>query len=121
MEDPLEPLARFVSQSTYILAFVGAGLSASPGIPTFRGISRWRGHSHEDLASVAGFQCDPLTVWQYHDSFRRTASRARPNAGHFALAKLSDAKPYFLTITQNIDGETMSFTLRSHLHLTKAV
>lgn len=58
-----------------------------------------------DLATPDAFYVDPGLVWQFYAWRRRQAMKAKPNAGHFALADLShDTKRAFLTITQNVDG-----------------
>lgn len=89
-----------------ILAVVGAGLSASSGLQTFRGSGGlWRNYSPIDLATPDAFHVDPGLVWQFYSSRRFLALKARPNKGHFALAELSRRHDVnFLTLTQNVDG-----------------
>lgn len=89
-----------------ILAVVGAGLSASSGLATFRATGGlWRNYSPIDLATPDAFHIDPGLVWQFYSSRRFQALKAKPNKGHFALAELSRRKgPEFLTLTQNVDG-----------------
>jgi NAD-dependent deacetylase sirtuin 5 len=85
---------------------VGAGLSASSGLPTFRGAGGyWRGYDATELATPEAFQADPSLVWQFY-SFRRSAAlKAKPNNGHYALAELARRrKNRFLMLTQNVDG-----------------
>lgn len=89
-----------------IVALVGAGLSASSGLPTFRGSQGlWKNFNMIDLATPDAFYADPGLVWQFYSWRRHQALQAQPNAGHFALAKLSnDSEKDFITISQNVDG-----------------
>ncbi|KAL9944924.1 NAD-dependent protein deacylase sirtuin-5, mitochondrial [Verticillium nonalfalfae] len=77
-----------------ILALCGAGLSASSGLPTFRGAGGlWRRHDATRLATPEAFAADPALVWLFY-AYRR----------HMALAALARAAPGFLCLTQNVDG-----------------
>ncbi|PSK41252.1 hypothetical protein C7M61_000928 [Candidozyma pseudohaemuli] len=89
-----------------IVALVGAGLSASSGLPVFRGSQGlWKNFNMIDLATPDAFYIDPGLVWQFYAWRRHVALQAQPNAGHRALAALShDTSRDFLTITQNVDG-----------------
>lgn len=89
-----------------IVALVGAGLSASSGLPVFRGSQGlWKNFNMIDLATPDAFYIDPGLVWQFYAWRRHMALAAQPNAGHRALAALSqDPSKEFLTITQNVDG-----------------
>ncbi|KAG7905415.1 hypothetical protein KL906_005081 [Ogataea polymorpha] len=95
-----------------ILALVGAGLSASSGLSTFRGSGGlWKQYNAIDLATPDAFLDDPGLVWQFYAYRRHKALQAQPNLGHYVLAKLSKlANISFLTITQNVDG----LSQRSH-------
>lgn len=88
-----------------ILALCGAGLSASSGLPTFRGAGGlWRNHEPTSLATPEAFAADPGLVWLFYAWRRHMALKAKPNAAHYALAELARAKPNFLCLTQNVDG-----------------
>lgn len=89
-----------------IVALVGAGLSASSGLPVFRGSQGlWKNFNMIDLATPDAFYIDPGLVWQFYAWRRHMALKAQPNSGHKALAALShDSSKEFLTITQNVDG-----------------
>lgn len=102
-----------------IVALVGAGILALLGLATFRGLQGlWKNYNMIDLATPDAFYVDPGLVWQFYTWRRHTALQARPNAGHAALAKLSQLKDIeFLTITQNVDGLSTRAGHRSrHLH-----
>lgn len=100
-----EFLAKTLHKSTYIVALLSAGLSASSGIPTISGSgATWRGYESRTLATREAFQQSPCIVSEYYREFQRRVASAAPNRGHLALAELAKAKPGFLAITQNIDG-----------------
>jgi NAD-dependent deacetylase sirtuin 5 len=101
----LESFQEHLNKSTRILALLGAGLSASSGLPTFRGAGGlWRTHDATDLATPEAFQDNPGLVWQFYSYRRHMALKAKPNPGHYALAELARKRPAFLTLSQNVDG-----------------
>ncbi|KAM0286754.1 hypothetical protein ACHAQH_000774 [Verticillium albo-atrum] len=88
-----------------ILALCGAGLSASSGLPTFRGAGGlWRRHDATRLATPEAFTADPALVWLFYAYRRHMALAARPNRAHHALAALAREVPGFMCLTQNVDG-----------------
>lgn len=96
-------------KSKRIVALVGAGLSVSSGLPTFRGSQGlWKNFNMIDLATPDAFYIDPGLVWQFYSWRRFNALKAKPNRGHKTLAKLSmeaaSKNIEFITITQNVDG-----------------
>lgn len=95
-----------LKNSKRIVALVGAGLSVSSGLPTFRGSQGlWKNFNMIDLATPDAFYIDPGLVWQFYSWRRINALKAKPNKGHLALAKLSKLNSIeFITITQNVDG-----------------
>jgi NAD-dependent deacetylase sirtuin 5 len=100
-----EDFAVHLKASRRIAILLGAGLSAPSGMPTFRGAgSSWRGLPFRDLADPYFLKKDPVLFWQFYNYFRHLALKAKPNPGHYALAKLAQVKDC-LTISQNIDGK----------------
>jgi len=90
-----------------IVALTGAGVSAESGIPTFRGAGGlWGDLRAEDLATPAAFARDPQRVWDWYRWRRSIVARARPNAGHLALAQFERGRTpaAFTLVTQNVDG-----------------
>lgn len=97
--------ARLLRDARYLVAFTGAGISTESGIPDFRGPQglwkRYRPIEYQDFLS------DPEARREY---WRRKVESypllrdAKPNAGHWALARLYAAGLLKTVITQNIDG-----------------
>lgn len=101
----LDSFREHLSRSTRILALLGAGLSASSGLPTFRGAGGiWRTHDATELATPEAFAEDPGLVWQFYNYRRHMALKAKPNPAHYALAELARKKEGFVTLSQNVDG-----------------
>ncbi len=93
-----------------LVVVTGAGVSASSGIPTFRGPEGYwtagsRTYRPMELATQAAFQRDPREVWRWYLYRKAICNRADPNPAHDALvgieAALGDA---FWLVTQNVDG-----------------
>ncbi|KAI7353924.1 SIR2 family histone deacetylase [Hortaea werneckii] len=96
---------EYLSKSKRVLALLGAGLSASSGLPTFRGAGGlWRTHNSTDLATPEAFRENPGLVWQFYSYRRHMALQAQPNAAHYALAELARKMPGFQALSQNVDG-----------------
>lgn len=106
MSKQLVEFQEHLMNSKRIVALVGAGLSVSSGLPTFRGSQGlWKNFNMIDLATPDAFYIDPGLVWQFYSWRRINALKAKPNKGHIALAKLSKLNSIeFITITQNVDG-----------------
>ena len=102
----LQPLRARLGGARSICAFAGAGMSAESGIPTFRDAMSglWSRFDPAELASEQGFRADPERVWGWYAERREGVRRARPNAGHLALAAFAARHPGRLTvISQNVD------------------
>jgi NAD+-dependent protein deacetylase sirtuin 5 len=101
----LESLTAHLVQSRRIVAVLGAGLSASSGLPTFRGAGGfWRSYDATYLAIPKAFRSDPGLVWQFYCYRRHMALNAKPNPAHYALAELARRKERLITLSQNVDG-----------------
>jgi NAD-dependent deacetylase sirtuin 5 len=113
----LESFQQHLNKSTRILALLGAGLSASSGLPTFRGAGGlWRTHDAVQLATPEAFQADPGLVWQFYSYRRHMALKAKPNPAHYALTELARKKEGFLTLSQNVDGAYLFPDLHHRFH-----
>lgn len=101
----LDSFSEHLRSSSRILALLGAGLSASSGLPTFRGAGGlWRTHDAVQLATPEAFESDPGLVWQFYSYRRHMALKAQPNRAHLALAELAKKRDGFMTLSQNVDG-----------------
>jgi len=87
------------------LALTGAGLSTESGIPDFRspgGVwERYRPIEYGEFLRSADARREH---WRYKRETIPVMLRARPNAGHVALARLERAGRLAAVVTQNIDG-----------------
>ena len=111
----LESFSAHLQSSDRILALLGAGLSASSGLPTFRGAGGlWRSHDAVSLATPEAFNANPGLVWQFYSYRRHMALQASPNRAHLALAELARRKPHFWTLSQNVDGNFRALTAEGH-------
>lgn len=88
-----------------IIVLSGAGLSAESGIETFRAEDGlWANHSVEAVATIEGFNADPILVHKFYNERRRQLKEVEPNAAHYALSKLEKTPGIELFhVTQNID------------------
>jgi NAD-dependent deacetylase len=88
-----------------VVCLTGSGISAASGIPTFRGKDGlWNKYSPHELANMQTFLKQPEVVWEWYHWRRSLVFTAKPNAAHFALAKIEKYYPVFHIITQNVDG-----------------
>lgn len=110
----IDAAAEIISNSTYVVALVGAGLSAESGIPTFRGAGglwtrigepSWNGYQ-ELLRDPVGWWKDQLDPESdpARTEFRAAIDAAEPNPGHLALVDLERMDILKKTITQNVDN-----------------
>lgn len=101
----LESFTSYLKGCKRIVALLGAGISASSGLPTFRGAGGyWRAYDATTLATPGAFNEDPGLVWQFYNYRRHLSLLANPNRAHLALAELARRNPQFITLSQNVDG-----------------
>ncbi|MEU3949515.1 NAD-dependent protein deacetylase [Streptomyces sp. NPDC029526] len=100
----LEAVAGALSDGG-VLVLSGAGLSTESGIPDYRGaggsLSRHTPMTYQDFVAGAGAR---RRYWARSHLGRRTFVRARPNAGHRAVAAFARHGLLSGVITQNVDG-----------------
>lgn len=93
-------------------------MSAESGISTFRDAGGlWENYPVMDVCSADGFARNPALVHQFYNERRRQLINCKPNAGHYALARLED-KFEVMVITQNVDDlhERAGSSNILHLH-----
>ncbi|MBX9398376.1 NAD-dependent protein deacetylase [Streptomyces sp. TRM72054] len=100
----LEPVVNALNAGG-VLVLSGAGISTESGIPDYRGeggsLSRHTPMTYQDF--IAGVQAR-RRYWARSHLGWRTFGRARPNAGHQAVAALGRHGLLSGVITQNVDG-----------------
>jgi NAD-dependent protein deacetylase/lipoamidase len=102
----------------HIVVLTGAGMSAESGIKTFRDADGlWEGHDVMEVASPQGFANNPELVLDFYNQRRKQLLEVKPNAAHYALAKL-EADYKVSIVTQNVDDlhERAGNTNVVHLH-----
>ncbi|NNF18028.1 MAG: NAD-dependent protein deacetylase [Gammaproteobacteria bacterium] len=97
-------VADFVAQHGPVLVLTGAGISTASGIPEYRDIDgNWK---HAKPVQYKDF-IESAEVYQRYWARSavgwKTMGRARPNAGHYALAELEQRGHVSHLITQNVD------------------
>ena len=88
-----------------IVILTGAGLSAESGLSTFRdpkGI--WSQYDWREVATIDGFRKNPARVHEFYNMRRHIHADIKPNAAHFALARLEVANSGVTIVTQNVDA-----------------
>lgn len=101
-----------------IVVLTGAGISAESGLKTFRDSDGlWEGYNIEDVATPEAWRRNPALVQDFYNQRRKSVLEAKPNAAHYALAKLEEKYDVSI-ITQNIDDlhERGGSTKVVHLH-----
>ena len=98
-------LRNLIEDATRVVAFTGAGISTESGIPDFRspgGIwSRMAPIEFRDFVSSEEMRRE---AWRRKFAIDEDMVRAKPNAGHMAIAELAKRGKVTSVITQNIDN-----------------
>jgi NAD-dependent deacetylase len=85
-----------------IVVLTGAGISASSGLPTFRGSGGvWTKNPELAKALVAG--ADPNLMWKVAGPLRDEVRRVQPTTAHLAIAHYRPTGS-LVVVTQNVDG-----------------
>lgn len=104
-----------------IVILTGAGISKESGLDTFRDADGlWSKVRIEDVATPEAFARDPVGVHDFYNARRRNMAggAVRPNAAHFALARLERDWPgEVLVVTQNIDDLHEKAGSRNLIHM----
>jgi len=102
-----------------VVFFIGAGMSAESGVPTYRGAGGiWEQYRYEEYACQRAFDLDPEKVLNFHEMRRAAVLVCEPHAGHRQLAALQAGRSGIHVITQNIDGmlQRAGVTVEAELH-----
>jgi NAD-dependent deacetylase len=101
----LDEAQRLLASSRRAVAFTGAGVSTASGVPDFRspgGI--WSRYRPVTIQEFVASEEARRTYWRYKKETYLDYAAARPNAAHYALARLEREGRLQAVITQNIDG-----------------
>jgi NAD-dependent deacetylase len=103
--DEIAALGRLIGQASHIVALTGAGISTESGIPDFRspgGI--WKRMQPITFQEFVASEAARLEDWRRRFRLNEDFAAAKPNAGHYGLARLAEEGRLDAVITQNIDG-----------------
>ncbi|MFX1257819.1 MAG: NAD-dependent protein deacylase [Promethearchaeota archaeon] len=106
LDEKLYRLAgEWISDSEYLVAFTGAGISVESGIPPFRGKNGlWKKYNPKFL-DTNYFLAYPKESWiLIKEIFYDFFGRAKPNDAHYILAEMEKHNYIKAIITQNIDN-----------------
>jgi NAD-dependent SIR2 family protein deacetylase len=102
--DRLAELAALVADGDVVL-LTGAGISTESGIPDYRGpTGAQRSASPMTYQTFTGDPIARRRYWARSHLGWHLIARARPNAGHHAVARLQQLGTLRGLITQNVDG-----------------
>ena len=107
MDERIETLKKWISESDNIVFFGGAGVSTESGIPDFRSVDglynqKWK-YPPETILSSSFFRRDPEEYYRFHRE-KLVIDGVKPNRAHLALARLEQEGKLRAVLTQNIDG-----------------
>ena len=99
-------LVNALRDARHVCILTGAGVSAESGVPTFRDAQEglWAQYEPQDLATPEAFLADPALIWRWYRWRRKIVADAKPNPGHYAIARLAELIPRVTLITQNVDS-----------------
>jgi NAD-dependent deacetylase len=107
---PTQTLADYIKQANYIVAFTGAGISTSSGIPDFRSSSGlyssgdFDGMHPEDILTRKCLREKPALVMRFYKERLMRMVDKEPNKAHYALKQLEATGKLKWIATQNIDN-----------------
>lgn len=104
VDETIWQAASILSDSTYLVALTGAGISRESNVPTFRGEDGlWRNYDPMELATPQAFARDPKLVWEWYQWRQTLIRECEPNPAHLTLAKWESDGILKHVITQNVD------------------
>lgn len=101
-----EKIAGLILMARALVAFTGAGISTSAGIPDFRGEKGiyTTGQYPPEVFDIEAFMRDPSVFYAYARGFVEQEPDMHPSFTHSFLARLEAAGHLTGIVTQNIDG-----------------
>jgi NAD-dependent deacetylase len=103
--DLIYQAAALIKNAHHVVAFTGAGISTSSGVPDFRSIGTglWEKNDPMEVATLSTFRTHPQVFFNWLKPLAKSIYQAVPNAAHHALAALEQKGYLKSIITQNID------------------
>ena len=108
-DEQIAEAAELILGADYPIALTGAGMSVESGIPPFRGPGGlWTKYGEPPMNDFQVFMSDPKRGWEKrierrNDELFAPLRTAKPNPGHYALARLEEMGVLKFVITQNVD------------------
>lgn len=103
--EKIEELCRLIAGTRSAVVFTGAGMSTESGLADFRspgGI--WAKNAPVMYDEFLASRDARVRYWKMRSALYPEFAKAKPNAGHHAIARLEDLGRVAAVITQNIDG-----------------
>jgi len=98
-------LARMIEDARTVVVFTGAGMSTESGIPDFRSPGGvWSRMKPIHYQEFVGDPARRREAWERVFSGAAGWTGGRPNAGHYAVARLAASGKVSAVITQNVDN-----------------
>jgi NAD-dependent deacetylase len=105
MDKKITLAAQKIRNSSFTMAFTGAGISVESGIPPFRGENGLWNKYDPNVLEINYFLDHGEECWKYiREIFYDFFGKAQPNAAHFALAEMEKSGYLQAVVTQNIDN-----------------
>lgn len=105
--DAIETLRQWVSESSRMVAFTGAGVSTESGVPDFRSVDGLYNQKFEyppeTIISHSFYLRNPEYFFRFYRE-KMMPLEVQPNITHFTLAKWEREGHLAAVVTQNIDG-----------------
>jgi NAD-dependent deacetylase len=105
--EKLEILKKWISESSRIVFFGGAGVSTESGIPDFRSVdglySQKFDYPPETIISHSFYERDPAYFFRFYKE-KMLPLGFEPNVTHKVLARWEQEGKLSAVVTQNIDG-----------------
>lgn len=102
----LDAFRDLIVKAGRIVVFTGAGISTESGIPDFRspGTGLWNKIKPIEFQEFLASEEKRREAWRQRFAGDRNWEEAKPNKGHFAVAKLIADGKATAVITQNVDN-----------------
>jgi len=104
-QNAIAKIGQLLAESGRAIAFTGAGISTESGIADFRSPGGvWSRYQPVLFRDFLASEDARRQYWKMKKEGYTEFKKAKPNAGHRALARLESAGMLAAVITQNIDG-----------------